>query len=62
MSESKTIARALFGVIASTLAGTGVVIALVSGVTGLWPLLGVAALGGILALPVSLLIARALNT
>jgi len=55
------LARALFGVIASTLAGTGVVIALVAGVTGLWPLLAMAALGAVVALPVSALVARGLG-
>nr|WP_252734910.1 CTP synthetase [Octadecabacter sp. B2R22] len=52
---------ALFGVIASTLAGTFVVVALVSGVSGLWPLLGVAALGAVLALPAVWFISRAMG-
>ncbi|HKL68764.1 CTP synthetase [Salibaculum sp.] len=55
------LAKALFGVIASTLAGTCVVVALVAGMTGLWPLLGAAATGGIVALPVSALVARGLG-
>ncbi|MBU2994709.1 CTP synthetase [Octadecabacter sp. 1_MG-2023] len=55
------VALALFGVIASTLAGTFVVVALVSGVSGLWPLLGVAALGAVLALPAVWFISRAMG-
>ena len=55
------LARTLFGVIASTLAGTAVVVALVAGVSGLWPLLGAAALGGVVAFPVAILVARGLG-
>ncbi|MCF2905295.1 CTP synthetase [Octadecabacter sp. CECT 8868] len=55
------VALALFGVIASTLAGTFVVVALVSGVSGLWPLLGVAAFGAVLALPAVWFISRAMG-
>jgi len=55
------LAMTILGVIASTLAGTAVVIALVSGVTGLWPLLAVAGLGGALGVPVSRAVARGLG-
>lgn len=55
------LAAALFGIIASTLAGTFVVVALVAGVTGLWPLLGVAALGAVVAVPVAMMVARGLG-
>ena len=55
------LARALYGVIASTLAGTAVVIALVAGVSGLWPLLGAACIGAVLALPVAVFVARGLG-
>lgn len=55
------LAAALFGVIASTLAGTAVVIALVAGATGLWALLGAALVGAALAMPVSYGVARALH-
>lgn len=55
------LAAALFGVISSTLAGTAVVIALVAGATGLWPLLGAALSGAVVAVPVSLGVARALH-
>lgn len=52
------LARLLFGVIASTLASVAVVIALVSGVTGLVPLLACAVAGGLVALPISYLLAK----
>lgn len=55
------LAAALFGIIASTLAGTCVVIALVAGLTGLWPLLAAASAGGVVAVPVSALVARGLG-
>ena len=46
------------GLIGSTLASVLVVVALVGGVTGLWPLLGLAAVGLTLGFPVALVIAR----
>ena len=46
------------GIIGSTLASVLVVAALVAGVTGLWPLLGLAALGLALGFPVALVIAK----
>ena len=52
------VAAALFGVLASTLAGVLVVVALVSGVTGMWPLLIAAAMGGVLAVPAVWIISR----
>jgi len=55
------LAAALYGVIAATLAGTAVVVALVAGATGLWALLGAAAAGAVLAAPVSLAVAKALQ-
>ena len=55
------LAAALFGVVASTLAGTAVVIALVAGATGLWTLLGAALVGAVAAVPVSYGAARALH-
>lgn len=47
-----------YGVIGSTLASVLVVVALVNGVTGLWPLLGAALGGFILGFPVSYYVAR----
>ncbi|WP_300517391.1 CTP synthetase [Aliiroseovarius sp.] len=46
------------GIIGSTLASVVVVVALVGGVTGLWPLLGLAAVGLALGFPVALVISR----
>ncbi len=48
----------LASMIGSTLAFVAVVVALVSGVTGLWPLLGAAALGYLIGWPAAWLIAR----
>lgn len=47
----------LGSMIGSTLAFVLVVVALVSGVTGLWPLLGAAAAGYVIAWPVAYLVA-----
>jgi len=55
------LAIVIFSLVFPTLMGVGVVIALVSGVTTLWPLLGAAALGAIAAIPVSLGVAKALS-
>lgn len=55
------LAAFLYGTIASTLAGTAVVVALVAGVTGLWPLLGAAAVGALVAAPASWVAAKALH-
>ena len=46
------------GIIGSTLASVFVVVALVNGVTGLWPLLGLAGVGLALGFPVALIVAR----
>jgi len=44
--------------IGPTLAGVGVVIALVSGVAGLWPLLGAALAGWVIGWPAAIVVAR----
>lgn len=49
-----------YGIIGSTLASVLVVVALVNGITGLWPLLGAAAIGFLLGFPVSYYVARAM--
>lgn len=49
-----------YGIIGSTVASILVVIALVNGVSGLWPLLGAAVVGFAVGLPVSYVVARAL--
>ena len=46
------------GIIGSTIASVLVVVGLVSGVTGLWPLLGLAGLGLALGFPVALFVAK----
>lgn len=48
----------LGSMIGSTLAFVFVVVALVSGVSGLWPLIGAAAAGYVLAWPVAYVIAK----
>jgi len=48
----------LHTMIGSTLAAVAVVVALVAGVTGLWPLLGAALAGWIASLPIAILVAR----
>lgn len=55
------IVMTFYGIIGSTLASVLVVVALVNGVTGLWPLLGAAAVGFIVGLPVSYYVARAMT-
>jgi len=54
------LAFTLYSLIATTLAGTGVVAALASGQDTLWPILIAAAAGAIIAVPVAILVARAL--
>ena len=54
------IVMTFYGIIGSTLASVLVVVALVNGVSGLWPLLGAAAVGFVLGLPVSYFVARAM--
>ena len=51
----------VFSLVSPTLAGVGAVVALVSGITSLAGLLVAAALGACIALPVSVLIAKALD-
>ena len=47
--------------IGATLSGVGIVLVLVAGPGGLWPLVGAALLGFVLAFPISVKIARALG-
>ncbi|MCT8159074.1 CTP synthetase [Pseudoruegeria sp. SHC-113] len=54
------LAMVIFSMVATTLAGTGVVIALVTGLDTLVPILAFAALGFVLAFPATWLIARKL--
>ncbi len=54
------IVMTFYGIIGSTLASVLVVVALVNGITGLWPLLGAAVVGFIVGLPVSYYVARAM--
>ncbi|WP_200833926.1 hypothetical protein [Tabrizicola flagellatus] len=48
----------LFSMIGTALAGSGVILVLTLGYDTLWPIVGAAAAGAALALPVSWLIAR----
>lgn len=45
-------------IIGSSLASVGVVVALVSGVSGLWPLLGSAAIGWLAGWPIAYVVAK----
>ncbi|WP_432450479.1 CTP synthetase [Aliiroseovarius marinus] len=54
------IVATFYGIIGSTVASVLVVIALVNGISGLWPLLGAAAVGFAIGLPVSYYVARAM--
>ncbi|MEM9578650.1 MAG: CTP synthetase [Pseudomonadota bacterium] len=51
------VASMLYGIVATTLAGTGVIAVLSTGVTEVMPLIAAAAAGAILALPVSCFVA-----
>lgn len=51
----------LYAIIASAMAGTGVIAVLTLGCVTLWPILGSAAAGAVLALPVSWYVARAIT-
>jgi len=55
------LASILYAIIATTLAGIGIIAVLVAGYDTLTPILGAAAVGGIAAIPVSLGIARQLT-
>lgn len=48
----------LHSMIGTTLAGVTVVVALVSGVSGLWPLVGAAAAGWVVGWPIAWIVAR----
>ncbi|NJM83603.1 MAG: CTP synthetase [Tabrizicola sp.] len=48
----------LFSMIGTALAGSAIVIVLTMGYGTLWPIVGAAAIGALLALPVSWLVAR----
>jgi len=52
------LASILYSLIATTLAGTGVIAVLTAGFGTLWPILGAAAIGALLALPISYYVAR----
>ena len=54
------LALTLYSLIASTLASTAVIAALVAGISGLWPLVGAAVLGALVAVPVAYFVAKAL--
>ena len=54
------LASVLYSLIATTLAGSAVVAALVAGQDTLWPIVIAAAMGALVALPVSLAVARAI--
>lgn len=52
------LASMLYAIVATTLAGSGVIAVLVAGATSPMVLIGAAALGALIALPVSYLVAR----
>jgi hypothetical protein len=51
----------LYSVIATAMAGTGVIVVLTAGYGTLWPILIAAAAGALLALPVSWAVAREIS-
>ncbi len=51
----------LYSMIATALAGSGVVVVLTMGYGTLWPIVGAAAAGAVVALPVSWAIARQID-
>ena len=55
------LALVLYSLIATSLAGAGVIAVLASGHGTLWPIVGAAAVGAALAVPVALLVARAME-
>ena len=54
------LASILFSIVATTMAGTGVIAALVAGYATLIPILAAAAVGFVLALPVTYFVTRAI--
>ncbi len=52
------LASMLYGIVAFTLAGAGVIAVLTAGITEVMPLIAAAATGAILALPVAYFVAR----
>lgn len=57
----RNLAFFFYSLIATTLAGVCVVVALVAGFTTMIPLLAAAGLGALLAIPLTVLVARALT-
>ena len=51
----------LYSMIATAMAGTGVIVVLTMGLVTLWPIIWAAAAGAVLALPVSWLVARQIS-
>lgn len=51
----------LYSMIATAMAGTGVIVVLTMGQVTLYPIIGAAAAGAVLALPVSWLVARQIS-
>mgnify|MGYP001764949229 FL=1 len=51
----------LYSMIATAMAGTGVIAVLTTGYGTLWPIVGAAAVGALLALPVSWAVARQIS-
>lgn len=51
----------LYSMIATAMAGTGVIVVLTMGQVALWPIVGAAAVGAVLALPVSWFVARQIS-
>jgi hypothetical protein len=51
----------LYSMIATAMAGSGVIAVLTMGYATLWPILGAAAAGAVLALPVSWAVAREIS-
>lgn len=51
----------LYSMIATAMAGTGVIIVLTAGYGTLWPIIGAAGVGALLALPVAWTVARQID-
>jgi hypothetical protein len=54
------LASLIYSMASVTLAGTFMIVALVAGYATLWPIVGAAALGAVLAVPAAWLVARAI--